>query len=65
MAFNTIRNYLESGPPLRKASQPVAGKLAPFKGYLQERVEAAKPEWIPAAVLSKHLATAVRDTAPA
>ena len=55
MAVNTIRKYLESGPPLRKARQPVAGKLAPFKGYLQERVEAAKPEWIPATVLKREI----------
>jgi transposase len=26
-------------------------KLDPHKAYLQERVEAAKPDWIPATVL--------------
>ncbi|TDG02080.1 transposase, partial [Paraburkholderia guartelaensis] len=43
MAVNTVRKYLKSGPPQRKARQPVPGKLAPFKTYLQGRVEAAKP----------------------
>ncbi|WP_259460866.1 transposase [Paraburkholderia sp. BL23I1N1] len=55
MAVNTVRKYLESGPPQRKARQPVVGKLAPFKAYLQGRVEAAKPDWIPATVLKREI----------
>ena len=55
MAVNTVRKYLASGPPQRKARQPVAGKLAPFKTYLQGRVEAAKPDWIPATVLKREI----------
>ncbi|WP_425469832.1 MULTISPECIES: IS21 family transposase [Paraburkholderia] len=55
MAVNTVRKYLASGPPQRKARQPVAGKLAPFKTYLQARVEAAKPDWIPATVLKREI----------
>jgi len=49
---NTVRGYLREdsvpgyGP---RAVRPI--KLDPFKGYLEERIEAAKPEWIPASVL--------------
>jgi len=28
MAVNTVRKYLESGPPQRKARQPVVGALS-------------------------------------
>jgi len=52
---NTVRKYLASGPPQRKARQPVPGKLAPFETYLQGRVEAAKPDWIPATVLKREI----------
>jgi len=55
IAVNTVRKYLVSGPPKRKARRPVASKLAPFKGYLQARVEAARPDWIPATVLTREI----------
>jgi transposase len=59
IARNTVRSYLRNlartpayGP--RSAS---ASKLDPFKPYLHERIEAAKPYWIPATVLHRELAT--------
>jgi transposase len=30
-------------------------RLAPFKAHLQQRVEAAKPHWIPATVLKREI----------
>jgi transposase len=35
--------------------QPRGTKLDPFKGYLRERIEAAKPHWIPAVVLLREI----------
>lgn len=55
MAVNTIRKYLVSGAPRRKLRQPVVSKLAPFQTYLHERVEAARPDWIPATVLTREI----------
>lgn len=54
---NTVRRYLRDvsetpryGPrPLRPS------KLDPYKPYLQERIEAAKPHWIPATVLFREI----------
>jgi transposase len=54
-AVNTVRKYLATGPPQRKGHQTVAGKLAPFKAYLQDRAEAAKSERIPATVLKREI----------
>lgn len=54
---NTVRRYLRDiaqspdyGP---RAARP--SKLDPFKPYLRERIEAAKPYWIPAVVLCREL----------
>ena len=55
MSVNTIRKYLVSGPPQRKPRQPVLSKLAPFQTYLHERVAAARPDWIPATVLTREI----------
>ena len=55
MAVNTVRKCLALGPPHRKVREPVVSKLAPFKSYLQGRVEAAKPDWIPATVLKREI----------
>ena len=56
---NTVRRYLRDiaqssdyGP---RAARP--SKLDPFKPYLRERIEAAKPYWIPAVVLCRELQT--------
>ncbi|AST28914.1 IS21-like element ISRso6 family transposase [Ralstonia pseudosolanacearum] len=55
MAVNTIRKYLVSGAPERKPREPVVGKLEPFKAFIQSRVDAARPDWIPATVLLREI----------
>ncbi len=59
LSRNTVRRYLRDiaqspdyGP---RAARP--SKLDPFKPYLRERIEAAKPYWIPAVVLCRELQT--------
>lgn len=59
IARNTVRSYLRDlartpayGPRADRAS-----KLDPFKPYLHERIEAAKPYWIPATVLYREITT--------
>ena len=53
---NTVRKYLrgekmpEYGPRASRGSE-----LDPYRSYLRERVEAAKPEWIPARVLYREI----------
>lgn len=56
---NTVRSYLRDfakspdyGP---RSARP--SKLDAFKPYLRERIEAAKPYWIPAVVLCRELQT--------
>lgn len=49
---NTVRKYLRSEQvPEFQASRSRPSKLDPFKDYLQRRVAAAQPNWIPASVL--------------
>ncbi|AXA67732.1 IS21 family transposase [Pseudomonas oryzihabitans] len=54
---NTVRKYLrgETSSPryAQRAARPE--KLDPFKAYLQSRVEAARPHWIPATVLLREI----------
>lgn len=57
IARNTVRSYLRDqartpsyGPRVDRPS-----KLDPFKPYLRERIEAAKPYWIPATVLFREI----------
>jgi transposase len=52
---NTVRRYLRSEglPRYERGAQP--SKLEPYKQYLQERVKAAAPDWIPATVLLREL----------
>ena len=59
IARNTVRSYLRDiartpnyGPRPERPS-----KLDPFKPYLRERIEAAKPYWIPGAVLFREIET--------
>jgi hypothetical protein len=53
---NTVKRYLGmDGPPGYKRRPPRGSKLDPFKGYLAERVRAARPEWIPATALLPEL----------
>ena len=55
-AVNTVRKYLADGQPPRYKRRPVKpGKLAPFEAYLRERVQAARPHWIPATVLCREI----------
>jgi transposase len=43
-SVNTVRKYLAAGgPPRHKLRAPKPGKLDPFKDYLVNRVEAARP----------------------
>ncbi len=56
LSRNTVRKYLRGeavAPRYRREGRP--GKLEPFKGYLQERVAAARPHWIPATVLLREI----------
>lgn len=49
---NTVRRYLRDGQACRygpRLARPC--KLDPYKAYLSERIEQAKPRWIPATVL--------------
>jgi transposase len=49
---NTVRGYLRSAAvpkPQARAAKP--SKLDAYRDYLKSRVEAARPDWIPAAVL--------------
>ena len=54
---NTVRHYLrtqESKPSYSpRPSRPT--KLEPYKTYLLERIQAAKPHWIPATVLLREI----------
>ncbi|MBL8311208.1 MAG: IS21 family transposase [Burkholderiales bacterium] len=56
LAVNTVRKYLREGAPRRKAAlSRRPSKLDEFDGYLRERIEAAKPHWIPATVLLREI----------
>lgn len=54
---NTVRKYLrgEAVSPKYRPRAPRPCKLDPFKAYLLERVEEARPRWIPAAVLQREI----------
>lgn len=59
LSRNTVRRYLRKerkrgyGP---RAARPC--KIDPHKAYLQERIEAARPDWIPATVLLREIQAA-------
>lgn len=56
MAVNTVRKHLaEGGPPCYGPRPAPASKLDPYKAYLQARVAAARPHWIPATVLAREI----------
>lgn len=56
VSVNTVRKYADGeispsyGPRTRRP-----GKLGPYEHYLRERVEAARPYWIPATVLHREI----------
>lgn len=54
---NTVRKALREGEPPRYRREAVrVSKLDPYKDYLQARVEAAQPAWLPATVLYREIA---------
>lgn len=56
MSVNTVRKYLAcEEAPHYKARAPQPSKLEPFKAYLIARIEAARPDWIPATVLAREI----------
>lgn len=57
LSRNTVRHYLRNvaKTPKYPARQPRLSKLEPFKPYLRQRIEAAKPHWIPATVLFREI----------
>jgi transposase len=53
---NTVKRYLKDAQAARYGPrQPRSTKLDPFKAYVLARIEAARPHWIPAAVLHREL----------
>ena len=53
---NTVKRYLKEADASRygpRQARPT--KLDPFKAYVLERIEAARPHWIPAAVLYREI----------
>ncbi len=53
---NTVRRYLrDDGAQRYGPREPRACKLDEYKGYLQERIEQARPRWIPATVLLREI----------
>jgi transposase len=55
-ARNTVRRYLrEAGAARYGPRAPRRCKLDPYKAYVLERVDAARPHWIPATVLLREI----------
>ena len=55
-SVNTVRKYLnESAAPAYQARAARKTLVAPFAPYLQERIDAAAPDWIPATVLWREI----------
>ena len=53
---NTVKRYLNDANAVRYGPRsPRPTKLDPYKAYVVERIEAARPHWIPAAVLHREL----------
>ena len=53
---NTVKRYLhDPGASRYGPRQPRPTKLDAFKSYVVDRIEAARPHWIPAAVLNREL----------
>ena len=57
LSKNTVKKYLQQTDcPARYERKVVKpSKLAPFKAYLQSRIAAAHPDWIPAVVLYQEI----------
>ena len=52
---NTVRRYLRSEGLPRYQREARPSKLDPYRQYVDERVKAAAPDWIPATVLLREL----------
>ncbi|HEY0942460.1 MAG TPA: IS21 family transposase, partial [Steroidobacter sp.] len=55
LSRNTVRKYLRGGKAEYGPREPRPCKLDPFKAYLLERIEQARPDWIPATVLMREI----------
>lgn len=56
VSVNTVRKYLSVDTmPGYGPRPPKPGKLDPYKRYLEERISAASPYWIPATVLAREI----------
>jgi len=57
LSRNTVRRYLRDAAktPTYSKRERKPSKLEPYKSYLQERITAAKPDWIPAVVLFREI----------
>lgn len=57
LSRNTVKRYLRepSKPPTYPSRSARASKLDAFKPYIHQRIESAKPHWIPAAVLYREI----------
>ncbi len=56
LSRNTVRKYLRGAAKAKygpREARPC--KLDPFKPYLLERIEQARPHWIPATVLMREI----------
>lgn len=51
---NTVRRYLR-GASAKREVQPRVSCLEPYKAYLMERIEQARPDWISATVLTREI----------
>lgn len=57
LSRNTVKRYLHHPErlPIYNARPLKESILEPFKPYLRERIEAARPDWIPASVLFREI----------
>jgi len=56
LAVNTVTKYLAGGGAPSYGPRAARGsKLDPYKAYLDSRVEAARPHWIPATVVAREI----------
>ena len=55
LSRNTVRKYLRGGQAQYGPRQPRPCKLDAHKGHLLERIEQARPQWIPATVLLREI----------
>lgn len=54
-AVNTVIKYCRGGEYGYKKRESIGSKLDPYKEYIQDRIKAAKPKWIPASVIFREI----------